>query len=138
MGLFKSKPKYPELQDDNPLASRMEQIRQQLDSLIEKVKDPIEVVPDGDHTFVFIGKPPKKFGVAWIEAGEIKNFQAVAKEHGMTPNEMMTCSQKLGSAYEQHLEDQRYTAHLGKRDIVVTPSAGLAQKMDAIIGEAIH
>ena len=138
MGLFgKSKPKYPELQDDNPLASQLDQISQPLNALIEQVKDPIEVVPDGKQTYVFIGKPPKKFGIAWIEQGEIKNFQLVAKEQGMSPSEMLAYSEKLGSAYEQHQNDERFTAHIGKRDVVVTPSAGLAQKVDQIIGAAI-
>ena len=140
MGLFNKlggKPKYPELQEDNPLANRMDQIKQPLNSLMAQVKDPIEVVPDGKQTYLFIGKPPKKFGIAWIEQGEIKNFQLVAKEKGMTPSEMLSWSEKLGSAYEQHQNDERFTAHVGKRDVVVTPSAGLAQKVDQIISTAM-
>ncbi len=140
MGLFNKlggKPKYPELQDDNPLANQVEQIKQPLGSLMEQVKDPIEIIPDTKQTYVFIGKPPKKFGIAWIEQGEVKNFQLVAKEHGMSPSQMLACSQKLGSAYEHHQDDQRFTAHVANRDVVVTPSAELAQELDQIIREAI-
>ena len=142
MGFFSNmlggKSKYPELPADNPLARQVEQIKGPLQTLMEKVKDPLEIVPADDHTYVFIGKPPKRFGVAWIKEGELSNLQLVAKEKGIGPAKMQDISEKLGSAYEQCDDAPRYTANIADREVVVTPSTALTQKVDQIIGEAIN
>lgn len=142
MGLFSnilgSKPKYPDLPDDNPLKNKVEQIKVPLQTLMEQIKDPIEIVPADSYTYVFIGKPPKKFGIAWIKDGELNNFQQVAKEKGIGAAEMVDISEKLGSAYEQYSDDQRYSATIAGRDVVVTPSTELTRKVDQIISEVIN
>jgi len=133
-----SKPKYPDLTDDNPLSSKVAQVKAPLQTLMEQIKDPIEIVPADSYTYVFIGKPPKKFGIAWIKEGELSNFQQVAKEKGISPAEMVDISEKLGSAYEQYSDGQRYSATIAGREVVVTPSTELTSKVDQIIGEAIN
>jgi hypothetical protein len=37
------------------------------EKLAGETKDPLEVVPAEDSVYIFVGKPPKKFGIAWIE-----------------------------------------------------------------------
>jgi hypothetical protein len=142
MGFFSnmlgSKPDYPDLTADHPIAPQIEQIMEPLQSLLEKVKDPIEIVPAASHTYVFIGKPPKKFGIAWIKGGKLSNFQAVAKEQGIGAAQMVDISEKLGSAYEEHSDAKRYSANIADRNVVVTPSSELTREMDKIIGEVIH
>lgn len=134
-----SKPKYPDLTSENPLANQVEQIKGPLQSLMEKVKDPIEIVPADSYTYVFIGKPPKRFGIAWIKEGELSNFQMVAKEKGIGAAEMQDISEKLGSAYEQYTDDsQRFSATIANRNIVVTPSTELTKKVDQIIGDVLN
>lgn len=131
------KSKYPDLPADDPLVKQVEQIKEPLQTLMEKIKDPLEIVPAEDHTYVFIGKPPKRFGVAWIKQGEVNNFNLIAKEKGIDPAAMQDISAKLGSAYEQYDDIQRYTTNIGDRDVVVTPSKELTKKVDEIIDRAI-
>lgn len=133
-----SKPKYPDLTEDNPLADKVEQVKAPLQTLMEQVKDPIEIVPADSYTYVFIGKPPKKFGIAWIKGGELSNFQQLAKDRGIGAAQMVDISAKLGSAYEQHSDGQRYSATVAGREVVVTPSTELTRKVDQIIGEVIN
>ena len=133
-----SKPKYPDLPDDNPLAGKVEQVKAPLQTLMGQVKDPIEIVPADSYTYVFIGKQTKKFGIAWIKGGELSNLQQLAKDRGIAAAQMVAISEKLGSAYEQHSDSQRYSATIAGREVVVTPSTELTRKVDQIIGEVIN
>jgi hypothetical protein len=52
-----------------------------LEKLAEKTNDPLEIVPTENSAYIFVGKPPKKFGALWIENGDkIVNFRSLADE----------------------------------------------------------
>ena len=75
--LFGSSKEYPPLNEDNPAAQRLEALRQPVEKLISEIKDPLEVIPGDETAFFFIGKPPKKFGVAWVgQDGKVINFKS--------------------------------------------------------------
>ncbi len=67
---FGRKHDYPPLESSTPAAKQLETVRSPLEKLTAETKDPLEVVPAEDSVYIFVGKPPKKFGVAWIEDGD--------------------------------------------------------------------
>lgn len=142
MGLFDKllggKSDLPELDANSPVAEQLQAIEEPLRSLMQQIKDPLEVVPAEGRTYVFVGKPPKRFGVAWIENGELVNFQILAQEHGLKPAELQNMIDQIGDAYRHYEDAQRFAANVAGREIVVTPSPQLKQDVQAIVGSAIN
>jgi hypothetical protein len=137
--LFQSKPDYPPLSPDTPLAEQLHRVEAPLQQLISKVDDRVEIVPLKGRSILFIGKPPKgRFGIAWIEDGKVCNFQLLAKEQGVTPSELTKYGEKFRDVYEQSLESQRFTATIAGRDIVVTPDQTLGEEIEQVIRTALH
>lgn len=133
MGFFSKKVSYPELDSDNPAAEQIQGVEQPLKTLMEKVSDPLEVIPADDHAYVFIGKPPKKFGVAKIEEGEVQSFVAVAKEKGLDPPKIQLLNEKFRDAYVQNMDAKRYKAKVAGKEVVVTPCVQLEREVDQIM-----
>ena len=79
MVFFSKKLDYPELGAESPVAEQINEVEGPLKALMFQVSDPLEIFPPDDQSYVFIGKPPKKFGVAVIEDGEMQSFVAAAK-----------------------------------------------------------
>ncbi len=101
-----SKQQYPELDDTSVAADRLGKIREQLESLSKQVHKPLEVIPEDDGGYVFIGKPPKDFGVAWFENGKLQSFKTLADE-GATQQELQELSSRLRAIYEKNQDDAR-------------------------------
>jgi len=137
MGLFSKvfgqQPQYPELSASSTAASRLAAIRSNLETLVRDVNDPMEVVPADDGAYVFIGKPPKKFGIAWIEGGEVKSFKTLMEEHGMTSQQAVKVSDQLREVYVRHDDTDRYRTRIADRDVVVTPSEPLEHDVREIL-----
>lgn len=136
MGLFGkmfSQEKYPDLAGNSAAASRLAAIRGDLEKLVKDISDPMEVVPTDDGAYVFIGKPPKKFGIAWIEGGEVKSFKTLMEEHGMTGQDVAKVSDELRDVYVKHHDTEHYSATIANRDIVVTPSTPLEHDVREIL-----
>jgi len=137
MGLFSkmfgSSPQYPQLGPDTRAAGRLEAIRGNLEELAKDISDPLEVIPADGGAYVFIGKPPKKFGVAWIEGDEVKSFKSMMAEHNVTAQTLNRVSDELRDAYQRHQQTERYQTTIGQRDIVVTPSTSLEQEVRNIL-----
>jgi len=136
--LFGGKTDYPELQAGSPATQRLQGNKEALTSLAEQVRDSLEVVPAAEKTFVFIGKPPKQFGLAWIEGQEVKNLKSLVKEEGLDASQMTKLVDKLRAAYEHHEEEQRFKAELAGREFVVTPSEALGREVKEIVESATH
>ena len=134
MGLFSKKVDYPELGDDSPVAEQINEVEGPLKTLMSQVSDPLEVIPADNQTYVFIGKPPKKFGVAVIEGGAVQSFVAAAKERGLEPVKIQKLNEQFRDAYVQNQEAQRYKASVAGKEIVVTPCAELAREVTQIMG----
>jgi hypothetical protein len=137
--LFESKPDFPVISPDHPLAEKLHDVEIPLQDLIGMVKDRLEVVPLKERSIVFIGKPPKgRFGVAWIEDGKVRNFQSLAKEKGLAPAELHKFGEKFRVAYEHSMATQRFTATIAGRDVVVTPDQKLGEEIEEVIHTALQ
>ena len=133
MGFFSRKPNYPELDSNNPAAEQIQEVEEPLKDLIQQVSDPIEVVTSKDHAYVFIGKPPKKFGVALFENGKVQGFVTMAKEKGLEPAVALKVNEKFRKAYEQNMAAERYKTSIAGKEIVVTPCTKLAEEVAQIV-----
>ncbi len=135
---FSSKPDYPAIDPSSPAASRIAEVKTQLGELAGQVKDPLEVVPTEHAAYVFIGKPPKRFGLALIHDGKISGLQALVEEHGLKPLEVQKMMDQLRDAYRRNADVSRFCATVQDRDVVVTPSARLEREVHEIIGRLVH
>jgi hypothetical protein len=136
--LFSSKPDYPAIDPASTAASRIAEVESQLGELAGQVKDPLEVVPSEHAAYVFIGKPPKKFGLAWIHDGEVSGLNTLVEEHGLKPLEVEKVLDQLRDAYERNADVNRFSATIQDRDVVVTPSAQLEKEVHEIIDDVVH
>jgi len=131
--MFKQGQQYPELSGNSTAAEQLEAIRANLEKLAGDVSDRMEVVPTDERAYVFIGKPPKKFGIAWIEGGEVKSFKTLMEEHGISQQEIARVSDRLRDAYNRHHESEHYQMMIANREIVVTPSSLLENDVREIL-----
>lgn len=137
MGLFSKKINYPELSPDNPATQEIHAIEGSLKTLIGQISDPLEVVPAGDHAFVFIGKPPKKFGMAMLD-DTVHSLVSSAKEHGVDQVQLQKINEKLRDAYLHCQDAPRYKTSVDGKAVVVTLSQQLADEVDEITNSIYH
>jgi hypothetical protein len=102
--------------------------------------------------YVFLGKPPKRFGLAWIHDGKVTGLNTLIKEHGVSPAEIEKVIEELRQAYIRHqdeahfttrIEDRtvveaHFTTRIEDRTVVVTPSQGLEQEVHEIVEHIAH
>lgn len=125
---------YPPLAATDPAADRIGRTREPLERLAAEVRDPLEIVPTDDTAYAFIGKPPKKFGVAWVSRdGKIHNFKTLVDEKGLSVVTLEKLSDELKAAYVRAENEKRFSARIGEREVVVTPSESLAADISKII-----
>jgi len=136
--LFSSKPDYPAIDPASTAATRIAEVKPQLGELAGQVKDPLEVVPAEHAAYVFIGKPPKKFGLAWIHDGKISGLNTLVEEHGLKPLEIEKLLDQLRDAYERNADVNRFCTTVQDRDVVVTPSAKLEKEVHEIIDNVVQ
>jgi hypothetical protein len=133
MGFFSKKMNYPELDSGSSAAGQVKEVAQPLKELMGQVSDPLEVIPSTDGAYVFIGKPPKKFGVAVIEEGKVQSFVAAAKEKGLDQVKIQNLNEKFRDAYTHNMDAQRYKMDVAGKEVVVIPSAQLGQEVREIM-----
>ncbi len=136
--LFGGSPDYPKLPTDNRAMSRLDEVHDELEALTHRVHENLEVVPAEHAAYVFLGKPPKRFGIAWIHDGKVSSLKELAEEHHLTPGMMDKLVDELGKAYTHASEAPRYTAQIGKKDVVVIPSDQLENEVQQILEATIH
>lgn len=135
---FGSKIDYPPLPQDNEAQAKLEEVKGPLDDLAHRVSDHLEVVPAEHEAFVFLGKPPKRFGIAWIHDGKVSGLKELADEHKLSQMAVAKLIGELGHAYEHASDAPRFSADLGGKQAVVIPSKDLEQEVRQIIEGAIH
>ena len=136
--LFGSTPEYPELSQDDPATGYLDSMRQPVEKFVSEISDRIEIVPASDTAYFFIGKPPKKFGIAWIgEQGEIVNFRSLVEEKGLSMISLEKLSDKLKEIYIKHQQEPRYSKTILDKKIVVTPSETLRDDVKKVVNETI-
>jgi hypothetical protein len=135
---FGAKYDYPPLDSSALAAKQLETVLSPLEKLAEKTNDPLEIVPAEDSVYIFIGKPPKKFGIVWIEEGDkIINFKSLAEEKGLSPNSLLQLSEDLKKAYIAHQDEPRYVTQISDREVVVIPSTSLLDNLKGVVAQAV-
>jgi len=133
-GLFGGEKEYPALDGSNPALAGIERNRELLEGFAKRVQDKLEVVPGERGLYIFVGKPPKTFGIVWFHEGVEQNFKLLMKEKGLSAASVQTLSDELRAAYTRTQREPRYTYDVGGRKVVVTPSAELQRDVAQIIG----
>jgi len=136
--LFSSKIDYPPIDPASPAARRIAEVESQLGELAGKVSDRLEVVPSEHAAYVFIGKPPSKFGLAWIHDGKVSGLNNLVQDHGMKPLEVEKVVEELRAAYQKAEDAKRFSATVHDREVVVTPSGKLEAEVHKIIDRITH
>jgi len=136
--LFSSKPDFPAIDPGSVAAERLARVEKQLRDLAEDVKEPLEVVPAERAAYVFIGKPPKKFGLAWIHDGKLSGLNTLVEEHGLKPPEVARVVDQLREVYERHQDAPRFVAKVQDVDVVVATSNRLESEVHKVIDEIVH
>ena len=130
---FSTRKVHSPLEATDPLAKHLDKIREPLENLANTTKDQLEVVPANKATYVFIGKPPKQFGIAWVQDGKVYNLKKIADTKGLSTSKLEKTSTELSKAYKRSQEDTRYSTKIGSCSCLVTPSETLGQDVDRII-----
>lgn len=134
--LGSKEPDHPELEASDQAAQLIERNQAPLKKFADDVpKERLEVVPSESGGYVFLGNPPKQFGLAWIENGTVRNLKDFAESGGLSPTGMENLVGQLTQAYRTHQDKPRYQYHLDDRKVVVTPDAELEQTLRQIIEE---
>ena len=135
---FGAKYDYPSLDSSAPAAKQLESVRPPLEKLADETSEPLEVVPAEDSVYVFIGKPPKKFGIAWIEDGDkIVNFKSLVDEKGLSSDSLQNLSEELRKAYISHQDKPRYVTKISDREVVVIPSESLLNNLKGVVEKTV-
>ena len=136
--LFGSKVVYPPLPAGNEALTQLDEVKAPLEELAHKVHDHLEVVPAVHEAFVFLGNPPKNFGIAWIHDGKVTGLKEFAEEHHLSQIEVGKLLVRLGEAYMHASETPRYSTEIGGKQMVVIPSHLLEQEMHQIMTTTLH
>lgn len=83
--------------------------------------------------YVFLGKPPAMFGLAWFENGQEINFKSFTASKGLKQKQIQSIYGKLGEAYATSQAAPRYETTIAGKKVVVIPDDGLANKIDEIV-----
>ena len=125
--------------ESSPYARYLEELQDPLNRLVDDTPDAIEVIPSEKRAFAFIGKPPKRFGVAWVDKkGEIVNFKKLVEEKGLPAEQLEKLSTRLREIYINHKSEPRYCTVIKDRQIVVTPSEPLLAEVKEVIDKTVR
>ena len=111
-------------------------MRGELEELSRQVNDRMEIIPGDQRSWVFIGKPPKRFGLAWIEGHEVKNLKSLAEEKKIGADRMTRIVEELREAYIHSDTETRFDTELGGKHVLVAPSPKLEHEVEEIIHRA--
>lgn len=135
---FGGKKDYPPLPADNEALANLDEVKAQLEELADRIHDHLEIVPGEHEAFVYLGKPPKRFGIAWLHDGKVDGLNELVDQHKLSQSQVQQLVVALGEAYEHASEAPRYTTEIGGKQITVIPSRGLGKEVHQIFESAIH
>ena len=114
-------------------ARRIDARRPEIERFVGKVKDRLELVPDVDATFVFVGKPPGTFGIAWLEGGAEHNLKTLVQQHGLSAAAVQAISESLRQVYEAHQAAERHDTTVAGKRVTVTASDAFAADLRRVL-----
>jgi len=131
--IFKREPDYPTLEPDSETAAQIRQVEDELQELANSVSDKMEIVPASSETYVFLGKPPKVFALAWIRDGNVKMLNDVIESKGIPPHKAEALVEQIRVVYDQSGNDERYSAEVAGHTVVVAQSDRLRKKVHEVV-----
>ncbi len=143
MGFFDSifgggQKEYPPLDADSAAAKNIKEMPPALEELCQQTSDPIELIPTSETAYLFLGAPPKRFAITWVDKdGTIHNFKSLIEEKGVPQIKLERLIGLVGNAYRESKNEGRFSTTLGGKTIVVTPSELLAGNLKKVIAEAV-
>jgi hypothetical protein len=136
--LFSSSKEYPPLNNDDSAAQKIGAMQQIIEKFVAEINDPLEVLPGNETAFFFIGKPPKKFGVAWVgKDGKVINFKSLVEEKGLSMISLEHLSDRLKELYIKHQDEPRYSMTISDKQVVVTTSETLKSDIRKVIDDTL-
>jgi hypothetical protein len=132
------KAQHPELDPSSPAVQRIERDRAMLEGFAAKIRDKLELVPGSRATYVFIGRPPDAFGIAWFEGSQEHNLKRLMADRKLSAARIQKISDQLRDAYQRTLDEPRYAYTLSGRNVVVTPSATLEAEVAKLIHDVVE
>ncbi|MBX3588318.1 MAG: hypothetical protein KF796_16925 [Ramlibacter sp.] len=136
--IFGGKVDYPPLPAGGETMVKLDEVKAPLEELAHKVSGHLEVVPAEHEAFVFLGKPPGNFGIAWLHDGEVTSLKDFAGEHNLSQIEVGKLIVRLGEAYQHASEASRYSAEIGGKQMVIIPSKDLGEQVHQIMENTLH
>lgn len=136
--MFGHHPAYPPLPAEGPAHDHLEAVRAPLDDLAHRVSDPLEVVAADGEAFVFLGKPPKRFGIAWLHDGKIVGVKEMVAEGHLSQADAGRMISEIGDAYAATDAAPRYLASIGGREVTVIDSDELEHQVHRIVESTTH
>jgi hypothetical protein len=136
--LFGGKNDYPPLPADNDAMAKLDGVKPQLEELANRVNDHLEVVPGEQEAYVYLGKPPKRFGIAWLHDGKVDGLNELVAEYKLSQLQVQKLIGALSAAYKHASDAPRYSAEVAGKQVTVIPSRGLGKEVHQIIEGAIH
>jgi hypothetical protein len=131
--LFGKKVELPQLDPSSQAASRLNEFKSSLEPFVGKIHDTMEFVPSPKTVYVYIGKPPAMFGLAWFENGQEINFKTFTASKGLKQKQIQSIYGKLGEAYEANMAAARFETVIAGKKVIVIPAEDLAKKIDEIV-----
>jgi len=135
---FGGKNDYPPLPADNAAKATIDEVKPELEKLAGKVRDHLEVVPGEHEAYVYLGKPPKHFGIAWLHDGKVDGLKELVDQHKLSQSQVEMLVSALGEAYEHASDAPRYSTEVAGRRVTIIPSDGLGKEVHEIIEGSIH
>lgn len=129
---------YPPLPADNDAKARLDALKGPLEELAGKVNDHLEVVPGEHEAYVYLGHPPKRFGIAWIHDGKLDGLKELVEENKLSQADTAKMIGSLGTAYEHASDAPRYSTELAGKKVVVISSRKLGKEVHDIMESAVH
>ena len=129
---------YPPLPADDQARASLDELKAPLEELAGKTRDHLEIVPGEHEAYVYLGKPPKHFGIAWLHDGKVDGLNELVGQHKLSESQVETLVGALGDAYEHASDAPRYSTEVAGRRVTVIPSRGLGKEVHEIIEGAIH
>ena len=118
--------------------AKLDEMKAPLEELAGKVNDRLEVIPAEHEAYVYLGKPPKRFGIAWIHDGKLDGLKELVDENDLSQADTQKMIGALSAAYKHASDAPRYSAELAGKTVVVIPSRELGQEVHEIMESVIH
>lgn len=138
MGLFNGMfgPKHPDLDSQSDAASQIANQGHELEAFVSAANDRMEAIPGEGPLYVFVGKPPKAFGLVWFDGDGRHDVRSMMESNAMTRDAASQLVQELPVMYSRYSEEGRFAHKIGSKSVVVTPSAAFYAELQQAVTRA--